>query len=353
MKTLKYQIAAILFFSLTFVSCEKEILESDNFNSTSNIGNTTNNVARLQTLSVNYYGSDTLVLWAGQTINAGTLIVSNDANNLYVTYNTTGVFGTLHLWVGTDMTLLPKNSQGTPINGQFPHVVDASGYNSYTFTIPLSSISFFTQLGDIIYVVAHAEVTINGKNETAYGGNITGTGTNRWYYYAAYQTKSSDVQPPAPVEKLGTAFAKGGYVFTTDKKSNPENLPSLNLTKNRWGWAVNIKSAGTSTYGLYVGAGLNNISKGKLVGSVSISYTGAQATVTYNLNSGFVIEEAHIYADDFRPTTLAPGQYGNTFYFNPFAATYSLTVDISDTNGDGIWFIVHAVAFGPGVKNVN
>lgn len=42
-------------------------------------------------------GTQTFTLWAGQTINAGTLVVSNDETNLYVTYNTTGTFNTLHL----------------------------------------------------------------------------------------------------------------------------------------------------------------------------------------------------------------------------------------------------------------
>ena len=65
-------------------------------------------------------GEQTWTLSAGQTIDAGTLTVSNDETNLYVAYTTTGVFGTLHLWVGLDMTLLPKNSQGTPVPGQFP-----------------------------------------------------------------------------------------------------------------------------------------------------------------------------------------------------------------------------------------
>jgi hypothetical protein len=297
-------------------------------------------------------GSETYTLWAGQTINAGTLTVSNDQTNLYVTYTTSGVFSTLHLWVGTDMALLPKNSQGTPIPGQFPYVYDASGLTTYTYTIPLSGISFFNTCGDKVYVVAHAEVSINGGNETAFGGNIEGTGTNRWYFYAGYSTVCCETPPPPPSnEKLGTAFAKGGYVFTTDRKSNPENLPSLRLTNNRWGWAINVSSAGTTTYPLWVGAGLNYTSKGRLVGSVTVDYTGTQVTVTYNLSSGFSIEEGHVYAGDFKPTTLAPGQYGNTFYFNPFATTYSSTIDVSDSNGDGVWLIVHAVAYGPGVTN--
>ena len=112
-----------------------------------------------------------------------------------------------------------------------------------------------------------------------------------------------------------------------------------------------MTSAGEASYELWTGAGLNYTSKGKLVGSVTVNYSGTQATVTYTLNSGFSIEEAHIFAGDFKPTTLAPGQYGHTVYFDPFATSYTATFDVSDSNGDGVWFIAHAVAYGPGVTN--
>lgn len=330
---------------LMFSSCEKDDLtekvspKSTNDNSTENV--TTQDINTV-------CGSTTYTLWAGQTIDAGTLTVSNDATNLYVNYTTTGTFGTLHLWVGTDWTLLPVNPQGTPVPGQFPYHFDATGLNTYTFTIPLSGIPYYSKCGDVIYVVAHAEV----GSETAFGGNIPGTGTPRWYYYAAYKTFCCEEPPPPQYgSRLGTAFAKGGYVFTINPKSNPERLPSLMLTNNRWGWAINLKSVGSTNHDLWVGAGLNYTSKGKLVGSVNVNYTGSNVTVTYNLSRGFAIEEGHIYAGDFKPVTLAPGRYGNTFYFNPFVSNFATTIDVSDSNGDGVWLIVHAVAYGLGVTN--
>jgi len=135
----------------------------------------------------------TYTLWAGQTINAGTLVVSNDGTNLYVTYNTTGVFGTLHLWVGTNLGNMPATTNGTPIPGQFPYSVDASAVTTYQFVIPLSSIVGADICGGNVYIVAHAEVTINGNHETAFGGDIAGD-ANRWYFYANYLLK--DVVPP-------------------------------------------------------------------------------------------------------------------------------------------------------------
>ncbi|MGE5406758.1 MAG: hypothetical protein ACM3NR_03510 [Methanosarcina sp.] len=331
------------FFLIFFVySCSEEITD---LNTGSDLNTNTMNEAILQVC-----GSHEYTLWAGQHINAGTLTVSNDETNLYVTYTlTSGTFGTLHLWVGTDITLLPMNSQGTPIPGQFPYVKDANGLSTYTFTIKLTDIPFYSKCGDHIYVVAHAE----WGNETIFGGDKEGnSGTNRWYYYAEYVTACCETPPPPPPsERLGTAFAKAGWVFVTDKKSNPENLPSLLLLKNRWGWAANINETGTTFYQLWVGAGLNNTSKGIMVGNVTVNYDGSQVTVTYTVNSTYSIEELHIYANDNKPVTAAPGQYGNTFYFDPRVKTFSTTINVSDTDSDGIWLIMHAIIWGPGVTN--
>jgi len=288
--------------------------------------------------------TQTWTLWAGQTINAGTLTVSNDETNLYVTYTSNSItFGTLHLWVGTDMANIPENGPGIPEPGHFPYKYDASGLTTYTFTIPLANISFYTGCGTKLYVLAHAE----WGTETAFGGDKF-VKDPRWYYYAVYTVCCNF----SNTSHLGTAFAKGGWIFTTDPKSNPEKLPSLNLTNNRWGWAINLKTIGSSDFNLWVGAGLNKTSNGILAGTVNVSWDGTIATVTYNLKPGYSMEEAHVYAGDFKPTTVAPGQYGNTYYFDPFVSVFPGTYGVIDTNGDGIWLIVHASVYGPTVVNI-
>ena len=47
--------------------------------------------------------------------------------------------------------------------------------------------------------------------------------------------------------------------------------------------------------------------------------------------------------DDLAPTTIAPGQYGHTVYFDPMEVTYSSDFIIEDLDEDGIWIIAHAV----------
>jgi hypothetical protein len=247
-------------------------------------------------------GTTTWNLIAGQTIDVGSVTVSNDATNLYVTYKLDypgAYFGTLHLWAGSDLTNVPSNPQGTPIPGQFPYHYTPPNQTTteYTFSIPLASLGIqdvTTVCGLRLFVVTHAEVNnVNGNNETAFGGDKPGTGP-RWWFYGEYFI-CCDFGPP-PIGECKTAFGKGGWVFTTDAKSNPENLPSLRLIRNRWGWAINLSAPGTTTYDIWAGAGLNDIANGTKVGTLTVEWDGSFAKVTYTLSSGFVMKEVHIYA---------------------------------------------------------
>ena len=300
-------------------------------------------------------------LTAGQTIKAGTVTVSNDMDNLYVTYTLTypgASLGTVHMWAGNDLTLVPMARNGAPIPGQFPHISGAGGLTSsagsttYTFTVPFKSLSIADAnagCGTALYIVTHAEVTMDSDgdgimdHETAFGGPTPGAGP-RWWFFGSY-TICCDFGPPVACYKT-TAFAKGGYVWTTDKKSNPENLPSLSLIKNRWGWAINLTSPVTNkTYDIYAGAGLNNTAKGQKAGALTVSWDGANAVVTYTMLNGYFLEEVHIYASDDKPTTTAPGQFGypEAGYDALGATSFTENVPLADTDGNGVWLIAHAL----------
>lgn len=324
-------------------------------------------------------GTEVLDLTAGQTINVGSVTVSNDANNIYVKYeiNTTNqpsaTFGTLHLWIGDDLANVDNGGAKRPSPGKLPFISDgtvrngysfssSAGSTSYTFTIPFSAInvtgvSDSTACPDLptLLVVAHAEV--NGVNngsssltsQTAFGGPTPGAGPS-WWYYGQY-TICCDFGGGG-VCITGTAFAKGTHVWVTDRKANSESLPSLNLTKNRWGWAINLKTSGKYSYDIWAGAGLNDISKGKKVGTLMVDWLGnsTSAAVTYTMFSGNFLEEVHIYASDFKPASmaqLAPGSFGNPtsgYSMDPNIASFSYTTStLSDSNGDGVWLIGHAL----------
>ena len=96
-----------------------------------------------------------VTLFAGQTINAGTVTVSNDANFIYVTYTTANgyVLSQTQLYVG-DCALIPVNKPGNPIPGQFPYASPHSNLTTYTYQIPITAIP----VGMCACIAAHAVV---------------------------------------------------------------------------------------------------------------------------------------------------------------------------------------------------
>lgn len=310
-------------------------------------------------------GATTWDLYAGQHLDVGSVTVSNDSDNLYINYHLDyqgASFGTLHAWAGGAVADVPSNNQGTPVPGKFPYKPDATGLTDYTITIPFSSINVAglpdgTNCQSLnLAVVTHAEVNIDNdgdgtvdQQETAFGGDnpVDVDNPGRWWYFGDY-TICCELDGGG-VCFTETAFAKGDYIWTTFKKSNPDNLPSLNLTKNRWGWAINLEGTGSHVFDIWAGAGLNNTDNGLLVGTLRVDWDGSNATVSYDLNSGNALEEVHIYASDEAPTTVAPGQYGFPVagYDVGGVQSFSTTVPLVDANGDGkVWVVAHAAVSG-------
>jgi hypothetical protein len=107
-----------------------------------------------QAQCVNTPGTEPLL--ANGSIPAGTVMVSNDLVNLYVTVATTGDFtiSRLDVAVATTLAGIPQ-SGGQPNLSQFPYRQAFSPeITSYTFTIPLGTIT----LGTTVYVAAHASL---------------------------------------------------------------------------------------------------------------------------------------------------------------------------------------------------
>lgn len=102
-------------------------------------------------------------LLAGQTINVGKVIYSNDGLNLYVTYlvNSPWVLTELHFYAGT-LNGLPRNKTAIQI-GHFPYDMDNLVGNQ--LIIPLSELD---SDDGVLTLAAHAVVVNGGKNETAW-----------------------------------------------------------------------------------------------------------------------------------------------------------------------------------------
>jgi len=155
-------------------------------------------------LNKDYCGIPKIVtLFAGQTIDVGTITIGNDADFLYVTYTTTGSWylDQTHLYVGSFEGA--PTSNGNPIPGQFPYKTDPHSprVQEFTYTIPLAEL-----LSSCFIVASHAAVVKldEGGNviqsETAWGAGDNFPGRN-WATYSTYciqdctPTPGCDIKP--------------------------------------------------------------------------------------------------------------------------------------------------------------
>ena len=104
-------------------------------------------------------------LFAGQTIDAGSVCFEVVGDNLDVTYITTGGWELeeAHLWVGSYIVDMPQTRKGNPIPGQFPHASgDITGETSHTFNVPLVELGYGCPGDDAAYLAAaHAAVRLD------------------------------------------------------------------------------------------------------------------------------------------------------------------------------------------------
>jgi len=125
-------------------------------------------------------------LWAGQTIDAGDLLVSNDDFFLYVTYATSGGWELqlTHLAVADDLSGIPQTKKGNPIPGRFAYAAEHDPtVTTYTYVIPLSDLGILAD--DVLVIAAHAEVINGDWEETAWAGELEFPGRN-WATYIEY-----------------------------------------------------------------------------------------------------------------------------------------------------------------------
>lgn len=284
-------------------------------------------------------GTQCATLFAGQTINAGSVCVSVDGQNLVVAYNTTGGWELTqtHLWVGDDLATMPQTKTGNPQIGLFPYKSgDITGTTSYTFSIPLSSLSASLDLcGHTFDIAAHAALRkADGsggyQTQTGWGAGTQINGRGSWATYFTYTVSCDAPPPPPPALSCDTAYALGRTTFI-----------QLGLTQSRWGWQIGPLEQGFYTLPIYAGAGQNDLSKGTLAGQLSISYDGAIVTVEYDMSGGYVLEGTHLYVGTTNVSTIAPGQYGNT---HDLSNVSSDSFTVGGFNNQFIYVVAHAVA---------
>lgn len=131
-------------------------------------------------------------LIAGQHYYAGTVWISNDANNIYVQYatDTPWVMSDAHVAVATTLAGIPQTKAGNPIPGRFAYSATFDPeVTSYTFVIPSAGIF---AANHTVYVAAHAMVQApksDGGSQTGWGSGSDFPGSN-WATYMTYQVQS-------------------------------------------------------------------------------------------------------------------------------------------------------------------
>lgn len=276
-----------------------------------------------------------VVLYAGQTTNAGTVTVSNDADELFVTYATTDPWRMTktQVAVGDTLTSIPVNKAGNPVIGSFAHQAAFSpAASTYTLTIPKTSLSL--DANQAVSVAAHADLVklaADGSvlaSETGWAAGKRFVERGSWATYIGSYVWQECVADKAVETTTETAFAFGGGTNAIDTDGTSSFL-EFDLDGdgkddfNRWGWTNGPVGEGTYTYPLYAGAGQSDTAKGTLVGEVKVVYSGGTATVTYTTKGTnpvtgqpYTMVEAQAYAGgEVLPRnkqgdyTVAPGQY--------------------------------------------
>lgn len=313
-------------------------------------------------------GVQTQTLFAGQTIDIGTVTMEVVGDNLVITYQTQQgwEFQETHLWVGKHMADMPQTRKGSPKIGNFPYQSgDITGASVHTESISLNTLGFSCPSADQeFFVAAHAAVQMVDSSgnviqtETAWSEGDRYVERGMWGTYSTMWLTCDCGSPEGPSGgDCETAFAyAGGTNVTGDDITNSfldidENADGLG-DFNRWGWSNGAIGAGTYYWDIYAGAGQSDISKGTFVGILTVEYDGETATVFFDMDpdSPYYMDENHLYvgneilARDVNGLfTVAPGQYPTIH--NELNGATSDSYIIEGLSGS-VYVVAHATVCG-------
>lgn len=179
--------------SIVLFSCKKEtLLNADPATNNSSLyGRTGDGGGGTTTVVPNIV---TAVAFAGQTINAGSITVTNDSTNIYVTYNTANGYTLTqtHLFVGP-VGMIPTNHPGNPMPGQFPYQTAHANITSFTYSVPVGLIGNYTTGA----IAAHGIVekldanghVIDQQSIWGNGPRINGAANGNWAMYTPFSVQ--------------------------------------------------------------------------------------------------------------------------------------------------------------------
>ncbi len=132
----------------------------------------------------------------------GVVEVTNDADNLYVTFSITEgdwLLNETHLHIANESEYIPQTKKGNPQPGQFEYSVEHECITSITYVVPLSDIEI-PETG-IVCIAAHAAVELPPEDEeeeiryeSAWGEGEDFEGKN-WAMYFTYTIEEPVTEP--------------------------------------------------------------------------------------------------------------------------------------------------------------
>ncbi|MDX1318548.1 MAG: hypothetical protein R3207_00115 [Oceanospirillum sp.] len=319
-------------------------------------------------------------LLAGQNTDAGDVCLSVDGDNLIVEYQTEGgwMLGETHAWVGENADGYPQTKKGNPKVGGFPYNSGDLGWvDHYSVSIPLASFTDTFENLDALcgvdlpsfYTMAHAVVGMPDGS----GGYQTETGWSdgeRIMERGSWATRSSfdfvvtcdggPVDPPSGGRGSETAWFYGANTFDSLPSCGDDDVRGTfddggefgdeNLA-TRWGWSVGPVAEGdTVVRDIYAAAGRNDITKGSLIGTATITNNGNMVAISIQTLPGYGFTTVQAFVGEDHTCTVAPGQLGNIYDFDNEETSFDFF--LGHTGGDA-YLAVHLDAKGDCDANGN
>ena len=285
-------------------------------------------------------------LYAGQTINVGTISVYNDSENLYVKYNTTDgwLLNKTHLAIATSLENIPQTKKNNPIPGLFPYKSTHASVTEHVYVINLEEAGYTVDTE--LYIAAQADVSLMDdygyiiQEETAWGNGITFSGEN-WATYFNYM-----VQPCG-----GVTFNEGIDILEVTEEITPNGGTLLVSDPSSPIYGVTIQFPGgalpqntsvsvgyntgslTPNRGIYSGVNL-------IIETPGVEHFSqpVEIIVPFNDASGNAVPVPYFINED---GTLSPAQLisinrvDNTFTFHAFhASLWTWIIDIFTDSPD-------------------
>jgi hypothetical protein len=317
-----------------------------------------------------YCGTTTeVILYAGQTIDSGTVTIKNDENNLYVTFSAADPWwlSETHLHVADSKEGIPQNKKGNPKIGNFDYQTTHDPLAAeYTYVIAKADLSL--DENNSVVIAAHAVVVQEDsegniiESETGWADGEPFVDKGSWAMYLQYIWQECDTSQPPDDSRTETAFAFGGDDATcflsiyADGTIDDDGDGVQEGDFARWGWTNGPLAVGIYEFDIYAGAGQCDLSKGTLVGFLTVDYDGSTANVTFTMDGtnpdtglAYNMVETHLYiGSEILPRnngefTVAPGQYPTIH--DDLANVISDSYTSSGLSGD-IYVVAHATVAG-------